>query len=259
MTAKELINTLEELAPPSLAMEWDNPGLLVGDADRELKSVYLALDATSDAISGAAENGCDMLITHHPMIFSPVKNVRADDFIGRRIIALIKNDITYYAMHTNFDSAVMGRIVSEKLGISVERALDPATEQEPSVGIGTVGTLDKAVTLAELALKVRREFDLPPVRYFGDGSALVGRAAICPGSGKSVASEALRAGAQVYITGDVDHHFGIDSVEKGLFVIDAGHHGLEHIFVDYMSDWFSANFPQIKISRDKNCSPFEVI
>ena len=88
---------------------------------------------------------------------------------------------------------------------------------------------------------------------------MISRAALCPGSGKSETGSALRSGAQVYITGDVDHHFGIDCVEKGIAVIDAGHHGLEHIFVDFMARWFEENYPDVRVVRDNNSSPFQTI
>ena len=257
MTAEELINALNILAPPSYAMELDNPGLLVGDKTHKVDSVYLALDASGPVIEKAG--ACDMLITHHPMIFSAIKSVQADDFIGKRIIRLIKTDTVYFAMHTNFDCAVMGRIVSEKLGISSDQVLEEIEGAPPLTGIGCAGNLKEKMTLRDLAAFVRKSFCLPPVRYYGDPDLVISRAALCPGSGKSETGSALRSGAQVYITGDVDHHFGIDCVEKGIAVIDAGHHGLEHIFVDFMARWFEENYPDVRVVRDNNSSPFQTI
>ena len=105
MKCRELIEILEELAPVSLACDWDNPGLLAGRSDKEVRTVYLALDATDDVIDNAVECRADMIITHHPLIFKPLKKVNDEDFISRRILKMIQNDISYYAMHTNFDAA----------------------------------------------------------------------------------------------------------------------------------------------------------
>ena len=110
-------------------------------------------------------------------------------------------------------------------------------------GIGSSGTLDDELTLAELAALVRKAFDLPQVRCYGDPETTVRKISMCPGSGKGMDADVLKAGSQVFITGDVDHHYGIDCVEKEICVIDAGHHGLEHIFVPYMEQWLKENCP----------------
>ena len=103
MLCKEIIQVIEASYPRSAALEFDNVGLLAGRAEKEAVRVYLALDATDAVIDRAVEAGADMLITHHPLIFSPLKKVTDEDFVGRRVVRLIQNDIAYYAMHTNYD------------------------------------------------------------------------------------------------------------------------------------------------------------
>ena len=95
MKCKEIIKKIEEKYPVSFAEEWDNPGLLVGDPEKEVKKVFLALDVTDESLEEAVKTDADMIITHHPLIFSGIKKVTEDNFIGRRIIGLIKNDIYY--------------------------------------------------------------------------------------------------------------------------------------------------------------------
>ena len=106
MKCIDIIGRLEELSPPKFAEEWDNVGLLVGRKEKDINNIYIALDATDDVIDRAITLGADMIITHHPMIFSSIKKINSDDFVGRRILSLIRHDINLYAMHTNFD--VMG-------------------------------------------------------------------------------------------------------------------------------------------------------
>lgn len=125
MKCKDIIKVLEELAPVKLAEEWDNVGLLAGNKEKEVRRIMLALDATESVIKEAAIKQVDMLITHHPLIFSPMKKITYDDFNGRRLIHLIGNDIAYYAMHTNFDVAVMAEEAAKKLNISGMRVLEP--------------------------------------------------------------------------------------------------------------------------------------
>ena len=260
MTVREIIKELEILAPPELAMSWDNSGLLAGHPETEVRKVYISLDATGEAVELAAREGCDLILTHHPLIFSPLKSVTDEDFIGRRILTIIENHMALYAMHTNFDCAVMGEIVAEKIGQKALMPLEMVAETDGKMlGIGTVGPLREKVSLKELAGRIRETFDLPQARYFGNPDREIEMAAICPGSGKGMAGAALKAGCDVLITGDIDHHEGIDSVEKGLAVIDAGHHGLEHIYVEYMAEWMAQHHPEISVIKDSNHSPFQVV
>ena len=117
MQCKEIMQVIEATYPRTAALDFDNVGLLAGRADKEVNRVYLALDATDRVIERAIEAGADMLITHHPLLFSAVKKVTDEDFITRRIVKLIQNDISYYAMHTNYDVCRMGALVAEKIGL----------------------------------------------------------------------------------------------------------------------------------------------
>lgn len=243
MNCGEWIERLERLAPERYACSWDNPGLITGRKDKEIKKVLIALDATDPIVEQAAEESADLLLTHHPLIFSPVKKINDDDFIGRRLLSLIGHDICCYAMHTNFDAApgCMADLAAAALHLLDGKPLEVMgqTEDGREYGIGKAGILLQAVPLRELAEQVKRKFELPFVTVYGadEAEGLVRRAAICPGSGKGMTRAALEAGAQVLITGDFGHHDGIDAVAQGLAVIDAGHYGLEHIFVSFMADY----------------------
>lgn len=151
MKCRELIEILEELAPVSLACDWDNPGLLAGRSDKEVRTVYLALDATDDVIDNAVECRADMIITHHPLIFKPLKKVNDEDFISRRILKMIQNDISYYAMHTNFDAApgCMADLAGERLGLKDTRVLElmGKTAEDKDYGIGIYGCFGRSMTL----------------------------------------------------------------------------------------------------------------
>lgn len=261
MRTEELVRGLEELAPPSYAESWDNVGLLIGSPDRDIQRVYVALDADSEAIDKAAAADCQLILTHHPLLFSPVKSIRQDDFIGKRLLAIIENRMNYYAMHTNFDVAVMADLAAAQLGLgqTIPLVATCSDAEGNAKGIGCVGELEEPTTLAALAARVKEIFDLPQVRYYGNPDRMLQRTAMCPGSGKGMDEDALAAGAQVFITGDIDHHYGLDAVEKGLCMIDAGHHGLEHIFVPYMKGWLAQHFSQLEIITDRNVSPFRVV
>lgn len=260
MECKKVIEILEKQSPKSYACDWDNVGLLVGREDKEIQKIYIALDATDEAIEEAIANGADMLLTHHPMIFKGIKRVTQEDFIGRRIIRLIQNDMVYYAMHTNFDVMGMADLAADYLGISDTRVLEITSVSETGEeGIGRYGSLKKEMTVRECCEEVKQAFSLENVKVFGDLERKVKTAAISPGSGRSVISNALQAGVDVLITGDIDHHEGIDAVAQKLTVIDAGHYGVEHIFIPYMEQYLKRETKELEIAVQPLTFPFQII
>lgn len=255
-----ITDRLEELSPKAYAQNWDNVGLLVGRYDKEVNTVYIALDATDEVIDAAIECEADMIITHHPLIFSGLKSVRADDFIGRRVLKLARYDISYYAMHTNFDIMGMADAAADEIELINREVLDVTYEDEIGTeGFGRIGELKNPMRLYELCDFVKEKFDLDTVKVFGEFSKKIEVCAISPGSGKSMIKPAIEKGADVIITGDIDHHEGIDSVAQGLAIIDAGHFGIEKIFIPYMEEFIRREMPDLKVYTHELTSPFRVI
>lgn len=260
MECKEVIRLLEQQSPKDYACDWDNVGLLVGREDKEIKKIYIALDATDEAIEEAVQAGADLLLTHHPMIFRGMKRITAQDFIGRRVIRLIQEDMVYYAMHTNFDVRGMADLAADHLHLSDTEVLEVTCESpQGTEGIGRYGNLESEMTLGQCCELVKQAFTLENVKVFGDLKKKVYKAAISPGSGKSVISNALRAGVDVLITGDIDHHEGIDAVAQGMAVIDAGHYGVEHIFIPYMEQYIRREAPELEVEIQPLTFPFQII
>lgn len=169
MLCRDVMNVIEKEYPLNYALSWDNVGLLVGRDDKEVKKIYIALDATDEVIDEAVKNGADMLITHHPMIFSPIKKIHNLDFVGGRILKLIQNDISYYAMHTNYDVLGMAELSGDKMNMKDAEILevtaegDIGEEDEPE-GIGRVSDLEIPMTLRECCEDVKDAFHLGTVR-----------------------------------------------------------------------------------------------
>ncbi len=267
MKVKDITDILEKRSPLDAAEDWDieNVGLQVGDGLRDVSKIYLALDATEEVIEDALYQGADMIITHHPMIFGGVRKINTDTSLGRRILTLAENRIAYYAMHTNYDVYGMAHRAGEILGLKepkvfFETAVD---KNNQPVGIGRYGHLQKRMSLEELSRFVKERFDIESVRYFGSPDAFIETAAISPGAGKSMIRTALSVGVDVIITGDIDHHTGIDAVADGLYVIDAGHYGIEHIFTEeiyeYLLKELSDKGGTIDLIKEPIHSPFHVI
>jgi dinuclear metal center YbgI/SA1388 family protein len=256
MKCSEICALLEQEYAPEYACDWDNVGLLAGRKDKEVTKVLIALDATDEVVRMAVKQKADMLITHHPMIFSPMKRITDEDMNGRRLISLIQSDICYYAMHTNYDTRGMADLAARMMNLQECTVLEEVKDGE---GIGRVGVLPEKMSLEECALLVKDTYDIPSVKIFGDPQRMVYLAAICPGAGKSTMKEALRFGCDVYITGDIDHHTGIDAVDQGLCIIDAGHYGIEHIFMQDVKNYLEKVTSGLQMTCVPIRHPFTVI
>ena len=260
MRCSDVMELLESLSPVSLAEEWDNVGLLLGRKDKTIHKVMLAVDATDDVVQQAVLQGIDMLITHHPLLFSPIKRITDDDFIGRRLIKLIKNDICYYAMHTNFDVMGMADAAADMLNLHNCEVLEVTYEDELSKeGIGRIGKLPHEMSVKECAQYCKTVFDIRSVRIYGEEDALVETVAIVPGAGKDYIKNALSGQADLFITGDIGHHDGLDAMEQGLSIIDAGHYGIEKLFVTYMEEFFENQMPELHVVKASEKEPFIVV
>ena len=260
MECREIIAQLEFLAPSSYACDWDNPGLIVGRNNQEIKKILVALDATQKTIRKAVEEKADMIVTHHPMIFSSIKKVNDDDFIGEKIMTLIEHKICCFAMHTNYDIAGgMAEICGSKMGLIDPVPFECTGEMEGRpVGIGQIGTLAEKMTLTECAKKVKEAFHLEHVLVFGDPDRIIETVAISRGSGRSMLKEAWKKQADVLITGDIGHHEGLDSMDMGFAVIEAGHYGLEHVFIDHVSRYLKEQNREIDVIPYYEGVPYQV-
>lgn len=262
-TCGEIAAWFDEKWPEALACSWDNVGLLSGRSEKEVRTVYVALDATETVVEAAIEAGADMLITHHPLIFGGMKHVSDQDALGRRLLSLVRADISCYSGHTSFDIAKggMADLAAERfdLFLGTVLPLEVTGEQDGvPVGIGKVGELREPMTVEALSKAVKERFGIPAVTVYGSGR-VVRRAAISPGSGKSMAKAVLLAGADVLITGDMGHHEGLDLLAEGVSLVDAGHYGLEHLFVDAVAEKLEAAGDGLRVVRAPVAYPYQIL
>ncbi len=260
MKLQEIMETLDREIPFSYAAEWDNVGLLVGDRQQDIQKILIALDVSDQVLAHAVEEHADLIITHHPLMFRPVKQITEQDFIGTRIRTLIRHDISYIALHTNFDIVKMADLNARDLFLNHPSVLqEVGTDEKGAFGFGRVGRLDKDMTLGEFAGFVKKIAKLSNIRVYGDPEATVRIAAIASGAGKSAVSDAIQKGAQVLVTGDVDYHAGIDANAQGLAVIDAGHYGTEYVFISYMAYLVKQLFPEVDVVEQEIRQPYEIV
>ena len=221
---QQVLEILEQIAPPELACSWDNVGLLV-DAGRPVTSIMTALDITADVVRDAAESGCELIVSHHPVIFDPLRRVTAEDVPAM----LLQNGISAICMHTNLDAAEGGvnDVLADIFGIRQRTAF--------ADGCGRVGEIDP-ITVPELAAlaqcKLAALCNAPDTGAavqvkFADTGKPVHRLAVISGAGGSLFAEAIAEGADCLLTGEANHHHALDAKRLGLSLIAAGHYATE--------------------------------
>ena len=242
MLLREIINSIESVAPRSAQEEWDNSGMQVGDTGREVSSVLLTTDITEDVVNEAIICGCDLIISHHPLLFHGLKQVCGQTPQARIVEMAIKHDIAIYSAHTNLDSVIGGinTKLAERLGIIDYRILIP---NNPNIlnnptGLGVIGRLPQPMRYEDLIAYVRETLDCTYVRYTRPKSEMIQTVALCGGSGVEFIDQAIEQGADVYLTADCKYHEFQDA-EGRIGLIDIDHWYTERhareIFRDILS------------------------
>ncbi|MDR1778400.1 MAG: Nif3-like dinuclear metal center hexameric protein [Clostridiales Family XIII bacterium] len=242
-SAKKIIDAIEQLAPLSLATDWDRSGVQISVEWGEKRGVLVALDVTEETVQEAYHTGMDFLLTHHPLLFSyDIKNgIRDDEPTGALIVKLIENGITVYAAHTSYDAAPGGMNDALAGALGLEDAAPLAPDGEAAMV--RIGRLPMAMPFDVATRYVSEKLQLNgKVRTVGDPHELIHTVAICGGAGGDFMAEAYKAGADLYITGDVRHHEGILAASMQRCLIDAGHAALEKIFVPAMTEYLRGYF-----------------
>lgn len=239
MKIKEIIKKIEDLAPLCYQEDWDNSGYQVDLGDNDISGLILTLDVTQDSLCFAKEKGAGLIISHHPLIFSPIKSLRIDDHISSLAIQAIENGISIYASHTSLDAANGGvnDILADKLTYDLPHILD---ENEYGTGIGRYGHIEE-ISLEDLAARTAKALDTSLV-YYGNPSTRIMTLAVSGGSGGSMIDLAIEKGADCLITGDIRHHDQLDALARGLTIIDGGHYSTESPALYMLKDYLSQDF-----------------
>ncbi len=228
---KEIMDAIEALAPKELAMDYDNVGLLVGSEFAKAEKVIVGLELTDSLLEEALSAGCDLIVVHHPLIFKPLKKVVREDVTGKRIMTLIKENISLYVAHTNLDSAAGG--LNDYVAAKLKIDLDPVEKDEPPAY--RLGSIEET-TLIQLAKDVKTALNLNYLHYCGNDAAIMKKIGLCAGSGMSFYQDALKEDIDVYITGDVKYHDAVIANDLKVPIIDATHFGSEVIVGELLED-----------------------
>ena len=254
MKVRDIIQVIESFAPLSIQEKWDNSGLCIGSQDAEVTSVLLGLDCTPELVDEAIECGADMIVTHHPLIFSGLKKINSEDPVGEAVMKAIRAGIAVYAAHTNADKVIEGvsGAMAARLSLTDVEVLD---EDGEGTGLGAVGNLPEPMDASEAIAYVKERFGLKVMKTSRPLTEKISRVALCGGSGGSLIGAALRSGAQLYISGDISYHNFF--TPKGFMLMDIGHYESEKEIVDILFSLIKKNFPTfaVRITQNLNSNP----
>ena len=251
---KDVTQVIEGFAPLSIQEKWDNSGLCIGSPDAPVSSVLFGLDCTPELVDEAIECGADMIVTHHPLIFSGLKKISPDDMVGEAVFKAIKAGISLYAAHTNADKVIAGvsGAMAAKLGL---KNVEILSEDGEGTGLGVVGELSEPMTAQQMVEMVKERFALKTVKASKPVEGEITKVAMCGGSGGSLISAAKAAGAQLYISGDISYHNFF--TPEGFMLMDIGHYESEIEIVDILFSLVKKNFPTfaVRITQNTHSNP----
>lgn len=258
MNVQQIYNLIDEIAPFSTQMDFDNAGLLVGDPQQKVTHALLALDCTPAVLAEAEELGAQLIITHHPLIWNPMKKVTADSLVYQAI----RKGLSVICAHTNLDVSPVGvnEYLARVLGLEDIEPLEILSTDEDSVyAMGRVGKLPHPLSSQQLAQRVNDLLGCRGLRYTGEAEEIT-RVAVAGGSGGSMVSKALAAGAQALITGDVKHDVFLTAAQAGLTLMDAGHFETETVVLPPLCELLQKQAPTVSFTTaHSNTAPVKTV
>ncbi len=259
MKVKDITGAIEEFAPLSVQESWDNSGLIIGSPESEVSGVLFGFDCTPELVDEAVETGADMIVTHHPLIFGGIKKISPEDPVGLAVMKAVAAGVSVYAAHTTADKVISGvsGAMAERLGLVNVRILEKDGENS---GLGAVGDLPSPMSAEDAVKYVKEKFSLTAARCSRYIGTPVSRIAMCGGSGSSLIPEAMAAGAQLYVSGDISyHHF---FTPQGFMVMDIGHFESEVDIVEILFSLIRKKFPNFAVhvsGRLQDANPVQYI
>ena len=244
MTIKDILNCITEVAPLHWQESYDNAGLQVGDLNSEACKALICLDITEEVVDEAIAKNCNVIVSHHPLIFRGLKHLTPETYIERAVMKAVKHDIAMISMHTNLDNSYLGvsRVLAERLGLKKLHLLQPSESEPELCGAGMVGEFEKPEEEVDFLNLVADTIGSPCLRH----SALTGRriqkVALCGGAGVPFMQDALRQKVDAYLTADIKYHdFFVP--EGNILLVDGGHFETEQFTKELICELIRKKFP----------------
>lgn len=248
MTIRRVIDALEELAPLALQEDYDNAGLQVGLIGDEVTGVLLCLDITEEVVAEAERLGCNLVVSHHPLIFRPLKQVSDATYQQRCVREAIRKGITLYSAHTNLDNAEDGvnYRIADRIGLKDIRWIEEKSPVEGvSAGSGVWGVLPEPEKAGDFLRRLKRTFGVECLMHTDPSGIMVQYVALCGGAGSFLMDAARSLHVDCFITGEISYHHFFDA--EGMLLVAMGHYQSEQFTKDLMRDYLADRFPGLRI------------
>ncbi len=249
-TAAEIYQYLNEIAPFHTAMDFDNVGLLVGDPGAAVDSVLVSLDITTPVIEQACELGAQLIISHHPVIFAPLKRLRPKDIPAQ----LIEHHLAAVCAHTNLDLATCGVNTQLAAALSLQDCKPVKTYRDTGLAEALFGTLPQALSPEDFAQYVKERLHCGGVKYT-KGDRPVRTVGVSCGAGSGLLFDAAACGVDAFVTGESKHHEHLAACETGITMVDAGHFNTEDVVVEPLIRMLQTQFPQVAFCKSGQADP----
>lgn len=257
---RDIAEAIERFAPISLQEDYDNAGLQVGNPDMEVSGVLLCLDVTEDILKEAMKRRCNLIVSHHPLIFKGLKRLSDENAIQRIVVDAIRNSVAIYSAHTNLDAAREGvsHEIAHMLDLTDIHVLDPHKD-DPLTGSGVIGRISPTPRL-EFLRKVKEKFNVRVLRFSALSPRLViKKVAVCGGAGAFLIRKAIENDADVIVTGDVKYH-DFTSFGEDIIIADIGHYESELCSAKIFSRIIRDAFPETVVYfSQKESNPIAVL
>ncbi|MEX0820331.1 MAG: Nif3-like dinuclear metal center hexameric protein [Pirellulaceae bacterium] len=254
-TVQDVCDFLEEFAPSRLAEEWDNVGLLVGDPTLAIRRVMTCLTVTPASADEATRENVDLIVSHHPIPFRPLKRLTTESVSGRLLWQLMRGGISIHSPHTRFDSAAMGinQRLAGGLGLVDIQPLVPGEDDPDGLGAGRVGDLATPLSLSECAVRLKHFLAVDGLHLVGDSTRSIERVAVACGSAGSFLGAARRRGCDLLVTGETTFHTCLEAEAMNVALLLPGHFASERFAVELLADVLAKQFADVEIwaSRDE--------
>ena len=237
MIIREIYDYINGIAPYDTQLNFDNSGLNVGGMDDTVHKIGVCLDITAEAVGYAIDNGIDLIISHHPVIWGGLKGIRSDDIA----YILIQNGIGAMSAHTNLDAAIGGvcETLCDVLGLHTLH--NAYLDEYPTVPIARMGVIDNDMSAHDFAAFLKTKLSSPDIRYHSCGKA-VHKIGVFNGAGADLIPFAAAHGADSVVTGDVKHHEWLNAAKMGINLFDAGHFCTENVIVPKLCEMINEKF-----------------
>ena len=259
MKLSTVIDHLHSIAPNAYQESYDNSGLLVGSYEAEVKGILVSLDVTEEILDEARANDCNVIVSHHPIIFSGLKRLVGADYIQRIVAKAIKNDINLFAIHTNLDNVYTSGVntyIAKRLGLTEVEILQPKEGYEASqqIGAGVIGTIDPT-SEQDFLQTVKERMGAGCIKHTTLLGQKVAKVAICGGSGRFLLPQAIAQGADVFISSDFKYHEYFDA-DGQIVIMDIGHYESEQFTTELLGGLLSEKFSNFAVLlTKKNTNP----